>query len=227
MPPDLPQLLAARLQHALPGPRAQRAFEAELSYGRHFGPPSATARDAAVVVLLYQRAGQWYVPLTARPESMPQHAGQISLPGGGVDPGETSERAALRELNEELGVASDKVELLGQLSPIYLFNSDFLVTPWLAVARGDIEFRPHDVEVAELLEVPLAHLLDPANVGSHVRRKQGVALVAPHFVFGPHQIWGATSMILAELVALVNEALSPGASESPHSSFINHRSSLQ
>jgi len=203
---DFPERLAARLrQHPLPGRAAQRRFEPSLCYGRHFGPPTIRARAAAVLLLLYPHEGQWHLPLTVRPATLVAHAGQISLPGGSVEPGETSPQAALRELNEELGVGAEEIELLGGLSPLYVFVTEFLVTPWVAVARRRPAFAPSSLEVAELLEVPLAHLLDPASQGRHARRQRGVELSAPHFVWGRHRIWGATGMILGELVALAEE----------------------
>jgi 8-oxo-dGTP pyrophosphatase MutT (NUDIX family) len=206
MKSDLPERLAARLmQKPLPGRAAQRRFEPGLCYGRHFGPPTMWSRAAAVLVLLYPHEGGWHLPLTVRPATLVAHAGQISLPGGSIDPGETSPQAALRELEEELGIGGQEIELLGGLSPLYVFVSEFQVTPWIAVARRRPAFVPSPIEVAELLEVPLAHLVDPANQGRHMRRQRGVELSAPHFLWGRHRIWGATSMILAELVALAEE----------------------
>jgi 8-oxo-dGTP pyrophosphatase MutT (NUDIX family) len=202
---DLARQLAARLRRPLPGRAAQARFEPELSYGRHFGPPPADARQAVVLVCLYPHGGQWYLPLTIRPATMVVHAGQISLPGGRVEPGETGQQAALREFEEELGVPSSAVELIGRLTPLYLFASNFQVTPWVGLAHDRPQFQPDRREVAELLEVPLAHLIAPANHGSHARRHHGVALAAPHIAWGRHRIWGATSMILGELAALLNE----------------------
>lgn len=200
----LPADLAARLSAGpLPGRRAQRELEPELCYGRHFGPPTRRAREAAVIVLLYPHAGEWYFPLTVRPGTLPAHAGQISLPGGATDPGESSSQTALRELEEELGVPSRQVTLLGRLSPIYVFVSEYLVTPWVAAMELRPWFRPNSEEVSELLEVPLARLLDPAHRGRHTRRQRGIELSAPHFVWGTHRIWGATSMILNELASLM------------------------
>ena len=103
----------------------------ELSYGRHAGPAPHTARHAAVVLLLFRRDGRWHLPLTERPDTLAHHAGQISLPGGAVDAGESSTEAALRELDEELGFNAP-VEVLGQLADCYVFASDFLVTPWVS-----------------------------------------------------------------------------------------------
>ena len=201
---DLPEQLAARLiEKPLPGRAAQRRFEPSLCYGRHLGPPAVRARAAAVLALLYPHEGEWHLPLTVRPATLVAHAGQISLPGGSVDPGETGPQAALRELEEELGAGAQGVELLGGLSPLYVYVSEFQVTPWVAVAKERPDFAPSPYEVAELLEVPLSHLLDPANRGRHSRRQRGIEYSAPHFLWGRHRIWGATSMILGELVEIL------------------------
>jgi hypothetical protein len=111
--PGLPERLARRLRSALPGAAVQARYQPGASYGRHFGPAPASARPAAVLVLLYTQAGAWHLPLTLRPMFLADHAGQISLPGGAAEPGERSELAALRELEEELGVDARSIELLG------------------------------------------------------------------------------------------------------------------
>jgi 8-oxo-dGTP pyrophosphatase MutT (NUDIX family) len=180
-------------------------MEPELAYGRHFGPVLPDARPAAVVAMLHWHQGQWHLPLMRRPDSLTHHAGQISLPGGLIEPGESSEEAALRELEEELGVPRFGVLLLGQLSPLYLFGSNFLISPWVAAVRTAVEFRPSAAEVDEMLEVPLAHFLEPASRGRHVEERGDVRLMAPHFDWHGALIWGATSMILAELAAIVRE----------------------
>ncbi|OYV85965.1 MAG: hypothetical protein B7Z73_12590 [Planctomycetia bacterium 21-64-5] len=204
---DLLQAIRDRLARPpLPGKAVQREMEPSLCYGRHFGPPTCRARQAAVVALLYPQARDWYLPLTVRPATLAAHAGQISLPGGAIEPGETTAQAALRELAEELGVPASEVSLLGPLSPIYVFVSEYLVTPWVAALDARPRFRPSADEVSELLEVPLSRLLDPAARGSHTRRQRGIELSVPHFLWGRHRIWGATGMILAELAAVVSEA---------------------
>lgn len=216
MEADLPTALAERLaQGHLPGREAQRRLEPGLGFGRHFGPPTHRARPAAVVALLYPTPQGWRLPLTVRPTTLRGHAGQISLPGGVVEPGETSQTAALRELEEELGVARHCVRLLGRLSPLYVFVSEFQISPWVAAVAERPTFRPSPDEVSELLEIPLAHLLDPANRGVHRRRQRGIELTAPHFLWGRHRIWGATAMILSELVAAIAEVTAggPGANE--------------
>ncbi len=210
--PRLPQLLCARLKLPLPGHLAQARLQPELSYGRYFGRAPGGARAAAVMILLYadhdsSRAdlSNWHIPLTLRPDHLLDHAGQISLPGGTVEPQESSQRAALRELDEELGVAAEGIEILGELSPLYLFRSNFLIQPWLAASRSRPDWRPNRAEVAELLEVPLATLCQPSSIRIDEHRQGSLTFRAPAFVWRQHAIWGATAMILAELVALVDE----------------------
>jgi 8-oxo-dGTP pyrophosphatase MutT (NUDIX family) len=202
---ELPQQLAARLAAPLPGRAAQRRFEPELCYGRHSGPPSGKARSAAVLALVYPHEGQWHLPLTVRRADMATHAGQISLPGGMIEAGETGPQAAFRELEEELGVPAGNVELLGPLTPLYVFVTEFFVVPWVAVANTRPDWRPNRDEVAELLEVPLALVCDPSHHRRHSRRQYGVDFTAPHIQSGRHRIWGATAMILSELINIVTE----------------------
>ena len=201
---DLPQRLAACLAQGLPGAAAQRGFEPELAYGRHFGPPACDARPAAVLLLLYPHAGCWQMPLVLRPETLTHHGGQISLPGGSVDLGETTQQAALRELHEELGVAPSGVHLIGPLSPLYLFVTNFHITPWLAYCSDRPRLAPCAFEVAALLETPLSALTDPQHRSRHCRQLRGLSFSAPCLRWQGYEIWGATAMILGELIALLS-----------------------
>lgn len=178
--------------------------------GRDYSRIPADARPAAVLILLYWHQSQWWLPLTLRRRDLPDHGGQISLPGGALEPGETSCQAAVREFCEELGVENFRPRILGQLSTIYIERSGFRVDPWVAVTNSRPSMCPSSSEVEELLEVPLAHLLNPAHFGSHRREYRGQPYEAPHFSFGPHRIWGATCLILGEFVTLIEEFLQRG-----------------
>lgn len=204
-----PQLVAG-LSGGLPGPEAQRLFAPELAYGRHAGPPALDARQAAVMVLVYPHQGEWYVPTMVRAHSLKDHAGQIALPGGSVDVGETPAQTALREFEEELGAGRIEIDMLGALTPIYVFNSNFYVLPFLGLCRARPDFQPNAAEVAELIEIPLRALLSSENYSSHQIHRRGVTFRVPHIQIGQYRVWGATCMILAEVMALMNRCAALG-----------------
>ncbi|HEY6563942.1 MAG TPA: NUDIX domain-containing protein, partial [Pirellulaceae bacterium] len=124
-----PETLRHRLEQPLPGRWARERFAPALSHGRHFGPSLATTRSAAVMILLCRRGDAWSLPLTKRPEGLRHHGGQISLPGGAAEAGESAEQTSRRELAEELGIDLALVHDVGRLSTSYLFISDFQVSP--------------------------------------------------------------------------------------------------
>ncbi|MBN1911729.1 MAG: CoA pyrophosphatase [Pirellulales bacterium] len=203
MDAQLPERLRLSLKGPLPGPRVASRYEPDFRPGSHYDTVPEDARQAAVLVLLYPHEDRWHVPLTLRPDHLPDHAGQVSLPGGAIEPGESSGEAALREFHEELDGQDMSIELLGQLTPLFVRVSNFLVHPWLGVADRRDRMTPNPNEVDALLEVPLDHLLNPASFGSHQRQREGHTYVVPHFQWQSYQIWGATCMILGELVTLV------------------------
>ncbi len=200
---NLPKLLAARLDRPLPGPMVGTRFEPQPALGQRYDDAPPGAKQAAVLVLLYPHEDRWHVPLTLRPVDLPVHGGQVSLPGGAVQPDETSPEAAIREFHEELGALGHPIRLLGPLSPVYVHASNFRIEPWVGATERRPEMVPNAAEVERLLEVPLDHLLDPGNFGSHQRTYRGQPYTAPHFSFPPYRIWGATCMILGELVTLL------------------------
>lgn len=200
---SLPATLAGRLKQPLRHWSAQAGFQPELSFGRHRGPAEHDARAAAVMIALYPHGGNWHLPLIVRPKHMVDHAGQVSLPGGSVERGETPKQAALREYSEELGAPSEDVRVLGRLSELYLFASNFRIEPWVGVLAERPNWRPSRHEVERLLEVPLDHLLDANNSTTFERRHGPIAYCAPCVRFESEHIWGATSMVLAELKAVI------------------------
>jgi 8-oxo-dGTP pyrophosphatase MutT (NUDIX family) len=200
---DLPEMLAAEITELRMNCRDGREFAPELSFGRHFGPAPQTARAAAVIVLLFWCDGRWCIPLTVRHAGLGKHGGQISLPGGAVDAGESVADAARRELAEELGVCRS-VELLGQLGECYVYVSDFRVTPCLAVLREEPTWQPHDREVERVVEMPLDTLLDPSCRGTMTIQRGPLVFRAPCFQLGDDCVWGATSTILGEFAGVLH-----------------------
>lgn len=209
-PDDFASRIERRLSQPPPGRRALREWSPELSYGRHYGPPSHNAKAASVAALLYRFQSIWHVLLTVRSIRLVDHAGQVSLPGGAVDPGETDREAARRELEEELGVSGREVDLVGRLSSVYLFASNFLVVPWVAFSPGRPNLRPNPDEVAEVLEVPLTALVDRTSWGRADITRRGLRFASPHFLWKGHRVWGGTAMILGELLAVAGEVSGRG-----------------
>jgi len=195
--------LAHSLLDRLPCRDAQRRFCPELSYGRHFGPPAADVRYAAVLALIYPHVDQWVLMLTRRLDSLRHHAGQVSLPGGLMETGESIEQTALRECHEELGVPPDQVRTLGRLSQIHIYNSNFLVTPVVASLRRVPRLTPNPDEVDEVIHIPLSALVDSDNLHWQSRFSFGIEFLAPHIRLEDHLIWGATAIMLGELIAIL------------------------
>ncbi len=209
MPPmTLPPRFAAlerRLAQPLPGEEAHRRLSIS---DRPLLPLEAVLRReelrvAAVLVALYpDEAGQPRLLLTRRQAELRDHAGQISFPGGRMEAGESAEAAALREAWEELAVEPSSVRIIGRLSPLWIPPSDFLVHPVL----GHLPERPawaiQDAEVAEVIEAPLALFADPAHLRAEWWDLRGERRWVPYFQVGEHRVWGATAMILAELMEI-------------------------
>src|SRR5262245_10235326 len=135
--------LAARMANGVPRRTTQRAMAPRLAYRRHHGPVPDDARRAAVLLALNRTHAGWSIPAILRPETMKAHAGQVSLPGGLVESDETLVQTALREFEEELGARADGLQVLGELSPVYVFVSGFEVTPLVAVSGERLTFEPN------------------------------------------------------------------------------------
>ncbi|MSQ25503.1 MAG: CoA pyrophosphatase [Dehalococcoidia bacterium] len=163
---------------------------------------------AAVLLALYGPDADPRLLYTVRSFQVEHHKGEISFPGGAIDPGDTTvEDAALREAFEEIGLAQQDVSVLGQLDDIVTI-SNFVVTPVVGrLARHPYDFTLHTREVARLLEVPLSHLLDPASVQSQALGPE--KRIFPRFTFGADVIWGATARITHDFLDMLRQQLAP------------------
>jgi len=148
-------------------------------------------------------AGTAHIVLTVRAHTLERHGGQVSLPGGVVDPGETFERAALREAHEEVALMIDEIKVLGALTPLDIPVSGFRLHPIVAAAPVHPAMSPADGEVARILEIDVDELLTPSCVVRTTRERDGRTVMAPAFRAGGVEIWGATAMVLAEFLTLL------------------------
>jgi len=149
-----------------------------------------------------------HVALTVRGSGLRNHTGQVSLPGGRVEEGETFEAAALREATEEIGVDPGTVELFGRLTPLHIPASGFLLHPIVGFTSMRPAFQRAEWEVARIIEAPVSVLADPAVVKREMRtrmvRGQSIDVDVPYFDIDGEKVWGATAMVLAEFCAILN-----------------------
>src|SRR6187549_3255033 len=162
---ELEGLLRERLAGTLPGLAAQRRFmPTPPRTGWKPGEFPSDARIAAGLLLLYPGERGASIPLTVRASGLRRHAGQVSLPGGATDPGETLAQAALREAHEEIGVDPAAVRILGELTPVHVLVSGFTLHPIVGITDRRPDFMPAPGEVEEVLEVSLDHLRDASRI---------------------------------------------------------------
>ena len=194
--------LETALREPLPGERAQQLL---TPAPRRDWPPGwnpARIRHAAGLLLIVAVDARAHVVLTVRSDTV-RHGGQVSLPGGVVEPGETFEQAALREAHEEVALTRDAVRVLGPLTPVDIPVSGFRLHPVVAAAAERPPLRPADGEVARILEVDLDALADPARVVIRSLTREGETFAVPTIAVAGADIWGATAMVLAEFLTLI------------------------
>lgn len=204
-----PELIVDLLQAGLPGQSSHRKM---IPPGRPLTLPAgldAAIRHSSVLLLLFRHEGQLYTCLTKRARTMKNHPGQISLPGGRIEEGETPEAAALREAQEEVGIEPGCVRLLGRLSEVYVQVSRFVIFPVVGWLDAMPQFEINPAEAEKLLLFPIEPgKRDQILKQFPVQTSSGL-LDVPCFVFDNEIIWGATAMILSELMDILCRHIQP------------------
>ena len=201
--------LTNRLRLPLPGAKAHEPLRATPTGAlrpsfEHKTPP----KPGSVLILLYPDRGHIKFPLTQRAEYAGAHSGQISLPGGKAEMGESIEETALREGEEEIGIHLAQVEVIGRLSEFFVIPSNFIVTPVVAFQRIKPVFTPDPIEVVRVLEGTIESLLrEDAVQKKEITAARVYQLMAPHFLIDNQMVWGATAMMLNELRMILREIL--------------------
>ena len=188
---DLPGAAA----HALMAPRPRRNWPPGFSIDR--------IRHAAGLLLLFPIDDRPHLVLTVRAETLDRHSGQVSLPGGVIEAGETAEEAAVREAHEEVGLPPAGLMSIGVLSPIDIQVSGFRLHPVVASIRTRPALQPSHGEVARIVEPAIDDLMDPARIAWRTLARDIGPLAFPVFLAEGVEIWGATAMVLAEFLTML------------------------
>jgi|TARA_Y100000031_G_C8181077_1_gene366506 8-oxo-dGTP pyrophosphatase MutT (NUDIX family) len=189
-PPDaVRKMLAQRVAQTVPGP---------------------SMTPAAVLLLLYPKDGEYCILLNKRSEQVEYHKGEVSFPGGAQDPEDNDLLdTALRETEEEMGINRSDVTVLGELDQVTT-RSRFRVQVFVGEIRPSYPFQPSTIEIAEVLEVPISSLRDPANLRVETRWEDGTLVTNYAYTYSEHLIFGATAKILQQFLELLANGLEKG-----------------
>lgn len=195
--------LRKRLQQPLPGETAHNKMAAASRYRLGIKPNERTRRSA-VLICFYPYKGSIYLPLILRPQYDGVHAGQMAFPGGRMERiDENLTRTALRETQEEIGIRVSDVKVLGLLTELFIPPSNFYVQPVVGVLPYRPDFYPDPREVEAVVEVELTMLLDQTIVGDSQVEVRGMLVDAPYYQIQNYRVWGATAMMISELLMVL------------------------
>jgi 8-oxo-dGTP pyrophosphatase MutT (NUDIX family) len=203
----LSKKLKYRLSLPLPGLEAQlRMAHADRRRNMiHYKIPD-DAKIGAVLILLFEDEQKIKTVLIQRPQYEGVHGGQVAFPGGKIEPDETLDQAALREAEEEVGVISKDIKLLGKLTELFIPPSNFLVHPFVGSIEYKPGFQPQQEEVEGIIEVNLDYLLDESRISEkEIILSSGLQLRTPYYDLNGKTVWGATAMMISEFAQILRE----------------------
>lgn len=201
--------LTAQLKMPLPGETAQLMMGSDIRMNElKFYSENENSKKSGVMILLYPNEETVFSALILRNTYEGTHSGQVALPGGKYEDEDSDLIAtALRETNEEIGVDSNSINIIGQLSRLFIPPSDYIVYPAIGFLNSRPSFKPDESEVQEIIEYPLSSLLDEGTIKSkEFSARNDIIFKAPYFDINGHVVWGATAMILSEFKAILDNA---------------------
>jgi 8-oxo-dGTP pyrophosphatase MutT (NUDIX family) len=198
--------LSIRLQKSLPGLDAHNKMASESRLKLKMPSPNERTRESAVLILFYPSKNKIFAPLILRPQYDGVHGGQMAFPGGRAEKeDENLIRTAMREAQEEIGVRLTDIKVIGQLTKLYIPPSNFFVQPVVGYMNHKPEFYPDAREVDKVIEIALEEIINPEIIGRKMLNVRGVEIDAPFYQIQEHTVWGATAMMIAELLTVIQE----------------------
>lgn len=200
----LKEKLAKSFQNELPGWEAQKLLSP--GYNPAYRKPKADAKQASVMALISNVDDRPHLTFIKRAShyQKDKHKGQIGFPGGQIESGETKLQAVNREVEEEIGISDTQFKIIGELSSLYIFVSNFSVYPFVAFANDKLEFKKDPTEVEEVIQWPIEDLLKGIQK-TDMQTKSGFIKDVPYYPLANEVLWGATSMMVSELLAMLRD----------------------
>lgn len=202
--------LNRRLEDTLPGLSAHSVMASETRLKLTMPAPNERTRESAVLILFYPSENQIFIPLILRPQYDGVHGGQMAFPGGRAEKeDENLERTALREAQEEIGVRVSDIKVLGKLTKLFIPPSNFYVQPVVGYMTFKPDFYPDPREVDKVIEISLDDLKSPSIIGRKTLNVRGIEVDTPFYNLLDTTVWGATAMMISELLMVIESIENP------------------